>query len=121
MCSSYDRDYLEPFERCKSYNNNFKQKNYKTPADLEKRDNLVDKKLFNDMRCRSAEDFTFGTQGWVKEFKNNMPYKRPFVINGYEINEMFKTQRAQGFHHEDEKAVIDEQSLSSDEEEMREI
>jgi len=49
------------------------------------------------MRFRSAKDFTFGVQGWVKEFKNHMPYKKPFVINGFEINDMFKHELAKGF------------------------
>jgi hypothetical protein len=90
ICGSFDSDYLEPFERCKAYYTQFKTRNFKSPEDLKKKEHIVERKQYNDMRLRSAKDFTFGAQGWVKEFKNHMPYKKPFVVNGFEINDLFK-------------------------------
>jgi hypothetical protein len=125
MCNSFDSDYLEPFERCKSYYTQFKHKNFKTTDDLKKRDNLAERKQFNDMRFRSAKDYSFGVQGWVKEFKNHMPYKKPFVVNGFEINDLFKAHMERGYEPQGfdggdlDKADLSDQSLSSDEEEKK--
>ena len=64
--------------------------------------------------------------GWPKSFKNSLRYKKPFIVNGYEVNQWFKEDYAQrrrerGLLNDDEEdtmqSLMDE--LSSDEEEER--
>ena len=43
------------------------------------------------MRLREALDYTFQSQtGWKKVFEKVIKYRKPFIINGYEINDWFR-------------------------------
>jgi hypothetical protein len=57
---------------------------------------------------------------WESIFKSNLRYKKPFIINGYELNDQFDEDMSQMREPATDMAdLIDFNDLSSDDQDLR--
>jgi len=87
ITKNMDRDYCKLFDWCKSIGK-IKRHN-DTIEECSKRE----RKDLNAVRTRQALKYTYGdggagAPGWPS-FIKQMRYKKPFIVNGYEMNDMF--------------------------------
>jgi len=84
ICKDFDQDFRPPFEKCKDLGKI--RKFIKSIDDKDIKNTEI--QAFEDMKLRIALDYSY--LGWQKAFKQGFMYKRPFIVNGYEVDDFFK-------------------------------
>jgi hypothetical protein len=67
------------------------------------------------MLLKHTLEYTY-EPGWIRSFKNSLRYKKPFIVNGYEMNDWFKEdteirRREQGMLDDAEDDMYDLQDM----------
>ena len=80
VCTNMNKDYVEAFERCRDIGKIRKRVDSLANCTNYEKKNYFEEEYLETLRY---------TYKWENHFKDNLRYKKPFIINGYEINEWF--------------------------------